>query len=102
MFIMISFKRKKIIATEYGETVRKPVVAQCVDPIAAYPVIWHLTDLLFYANRKLCFQKKYRHGKFIAFHGSWNRAPEKQKGYFVVFQPFKNGKPDGNWGGLRR
>ncbi|MBC7650559.1 MAG: sorbosone dehydrogenase, partial [Deinococcales bacterium] len=33
----------------------------------------------------------------IAFHGSWNRAPLPQKGYFVVFQPFKNGKPSGNW-----
>jgi glucose/arabinose dehydrogenase len=36
-------------------------------------------------------------GAFIAFHGSWNRAPEPQKGYFVVFQPFKDGKPDGDW-----
>ena len=51
--------------------------------------------LLFYTGNM--FPERYRNGAFIAFHGSWNRAPEKQKGYFVVFQPFKNGKPDGNW-----
>ena len=39
----------------------------------------------------------FRSGAFIAFHGSWNRAPEPQKGYFVVFQPFKDGKPNGDW-----
>ena len=34
-------------------------------------------------------------GAFIAFHGSWNRAPEPQAGYKVVFQPMKDGKPNG-------
>ncbi len=29
----------------------------------------------------------YRNGVFIAFHGSWNRAPYPQGGYNVVFQP---------------
>ena len=30
---------------------------------------------------------------FIAFHGSWNRAPEPQAGYRVVFQPLTDGRP---------
>jgi glucose/arabinose dehydrogenase len=28
---------------------------------------------------------------FIAFHGSWNRAPLPQGGYNVVFQPMARG-----------
>jgi glucose/arabinose dehydrogenase len=51
--------------------------------------------LLFYTGTM--FPAKYRNGAFIAFHGSWNRAPEPQAGYFVVFQPFKDGKPAGQW-----
>jgi hypothetical protein len=30
---------------------------------------------------------RYRNGIFIAFHGSWDRAPYPQQGYNVVFQP---------------
>ncbi len=33
------------------------------------------------------FPARYRDGVFIAFHGSWNRAPYAQGGYNVVFQP---------------
>jgi glucose/arabinose dehydrogenase len=51
--------------------------------------------LLFYTGTQ--FPEKYRNGAFIAFHGSWNRSPEPQAGYFVVFQPMKNGIPDGSW-----
>src|SRR5437588_10360801 len=36
-------------------------------------------------------------GAFIAFHGSWNRAPGPQEGYNVVFQPLTDGKPSGNY-----
>jgi glucose/arabinose dehydrogenase len=32
------------------------------------------------------FPPHYRNGVFIAFHGSWNRAPYPQGGYNVVFQ----------------
>ncbi|HEY8833085.1 MAG TPA: hypothetical protein VIM21_11345, partial [Gemmatimonadaceae bacterium] len=39
------------------------------------------------------FPAHYRGGAFIAFHGSWNRAPGPQQGYNVVFVPFANGKP---------
>jgi glucose/arabinose dehydrogenase len=43
------------------------------------------------------FPEKYRNGAFIAFHGSWNRAPEPQAGYNVVFQPFAEGKAQGDY-----
>ena len=51
--------------------------------------------LLFYKGNQ--FPAKYKEGAFISFHGSWNRAPLPQEGYFVAFVPFKNGKPAGEW-----
>ncbi|MGD2155076.1 MAG: PQQ-dependent sugar dehydrogenase [Gemmatimonadales bacterium] len=36
-------------------------------------------------------------GAFIAFHGSWNRAPLPQGGYNVVFVPFAGDVPSGRW-----
>ena len=36
-------------------------------------------------------------GAFIAFHGSWNRAPLPQGGYQVVFVPFEGAAPSGEW-----
>ncbi len=35
------------------------------------------------------FPAHYRGGVFIAFHGSWDRAPYPQGGYNIVFQPLK-------------
>jgi glucose/arabinose dehydrogenase len=89
------FKKKKILAPEYGGDGQKTAGENAIDPIDAFPGHMAPDGLLFYSGNM--FPEKYRNGAFIAFHGSWNRAPEKQKGYFVVFQPFKNGKPDGNW-----
>jgi glucose/arabinose dehydrogenase len=52
-------------------------------------------DITFYSGKE--FPKKYQGGAFIAFHGSWNRAPMPQDGYNVTFQPFAGGKPSGNF-----
>jgi hypothetical protein len=41
--------------------------------------------VVFYDQQQ--FPAHYRHGVFIAFHGSWDRAPYPQQGYNVVFQP---------------
>jgi glucose/arabinose dehydrogenase len=41
------------------------------------------------------FPAKYKRGAFIAFHGSWNRAPEPQAGFNVVFQPLAGEKAGG-------
>jgi len=52
-------------------------------------------DIMFYSGKE--FPKKYQGGAFIAFHGSWNRAPMPQDGYNVTFQPFSQGKPSGDF-----
>jgi glucose/arabinose dehydrogenase len=88
-------QHKKIQAPEYGGDGKKEADAKYIDPAVAYPGHMAPNGLLFYTGNQ--FPAKYKNGAFIAFHGSWNRAPEPQAGYFVVFQPFKNGKPDGNW-----
>jgi glucose/arabinose dehydrogenase len=88
-------QHKKILAPEYGGDGKKTGGENAIDPVAAYPGHLAPDALLFYTGNQ--FPEKYKNGAFIAFHGSWNRAPEPQAGYFVVFQPFKNGKPDGQW-----
>jgi glucose/arabinose dehydrogenase len=50
-------------------------------------------SLLFYTGRQ--FPARYRDGAFIAFHGSWNRAPLPQAGYRVSFVPFAAGQAAG-------
>ena len=50
---------------------------------------------MFYSGHQ--FPAHYRGGAFIAFHGSWNRAPLPQAGYNVIFQPFKGAHPSGKF-----
>lgn len=89
------FQKKKILSPEYGGNGKLTAGENAINPIAAFPGHMAPDGLLFYTGKM--FPEKYRNGAFIAFHGSWNRAPEKQKGYFVAFQPFADGKPSGNW-----
>ncbi len=87
---------KKVLAPEYGGDTKE--VGRCADkkdPLLAFPGHLAPNDLLFYTGD--LFPEKYRNGAFIAFHGSWNRAPEPQGGYFVAFVPMKDGKPAGEW-----
>ena len=86
---------KKMQAPEYGGDGKKEGSSNFINPVAAFPGHLAPNGLLFYTGDM--FPAKYRNGAFIAFHGSWNRAPEPQAGYFVVFQPFANGKPSGKW-----
>jgi len=86
---------KKILAPEYGGDGKKEGGENAINPVIAFPGHLAPDGLLFYTGNQ--FPERYKNGAFIAFHGSWNRAPEPQKGYFVVFVPFKNGKPVGNW-----
>jgi glucose/arabinose dehydrogenase len=46
---------------------------------------------MFYTGTQ--FPARYKGGAFIAFHGSWNRAPLPQAPSNVTFQPFRSGKP---------
>jgi len=88
-------QKKKILAPEYGGDGKKTAGENVIDPTVAFPGHLAPNALLFYTGSM--FPEKYKNGAFIAFHGSWNRAPEPQKGYFVVFVPFKDGKPSGDW-----
>jgi glucose/arabinose dehydrogenase len=88
------FQGKKILAPEFGGDSKKTGRCSGVEtPIFTFPGHWAPNDLLFYHGNQ--FPAKYKNGAFIAFHGSWNRAPLKQGGYFVAFVPFKDGKPSG-------
>lgn len=88
-------QKKKILAPEYGGDGKKEGNKEFIDPVVAFPGHMAPNGLLFYTGSQ--FPEKYKNGAFIAFHGSWNRSPEKQEGYFVAFVPFKNGKPAGEW-----
>jgi glucose/arabinose dehydrogenase len=85
-----------VLAPEYGgDGSRAGRCAEKKEPIAAFPAHWAPNALLFYEGDN--FPERYRGGAFIAFHGSWNRAPEPQAGYNVVFVPFENGQPSGDY-----
>jgi len=89
-------QNKKLLAPEYGGNAK--VEDRCagkVQPIMAFPAHYAPNDLIFYTGNQ--FPETYKNGAFIAFHGSWNRAPQEQKGYNVVFVPFKDDLPSGNW-----
>jgi glucose/arabinose dehydrogenase len=88
-------QHKKILAPEYGGNGKIEGDSKYIDPVVAFPGHMAPNGLLFYTGKM--FPEKYRNGAFVAFHGSWNRAPEKQAGYFVAFVPFKDGKPSADW-----
>jgi glucose/arabinose dehydrogenase len=89
------FQHKLVLAPEYAGDGGKAVgvCAQKEAPIAAFPAHWAPNDMLIYEGSQ--FPSAYKDGAFIAFHGSWNRAPLPQGGYNVVFQPLADGKPSG-------
>jgi glucose/arabinose dehydrogenase len=90
------FAGKKMVNPEYGGDGKTAGRCEGVaPPAAAYPGHMAPNGLLFYTGDQ--FPAKYKNGAFIAFHGSWNRAPLTQKGFFVAFQPFKDGKPSGDY-----
>ncbi len=86
---------KKMLAPEYGGDGKKEGSNEFQDPVVAFPGHMAPNALLFYTGNQ--FPSRYKNGAFIAFHGSWNRSPLPQAGYFVAFVPFKNGKPSGDW-----
>lgn len=89
-------QNKKILAPEYGgDGVEQGRCAGIEAPVAAFPAHMAPNDLVFYHSDQ--FPEKYKGGVFIAFHGSWNRAPLPQKGYFVAFVPMRNGSAAGDW-----
>jgi glucose/arabinose dehydrogenase len=89
-------QKKLVDAPEYGGDGKK--TDRCASkkgPVAVFPGHWAPMSLLFYSGSS--FPERYRNGAFIAFHGSWNRAPEPQAGYRVVFQPLTNSASSGDF-----
>ena len=89
-------QKKKLLSPEYGgDKIKTERCDGKEKPIYAFPGHWAPNGLLFYTGNQ--FPEKYRNGAFVAWHGSWNRAPREQQGYFVTFLPFKNGMPNGDY-----
>jgi glucose/arabinose dehydrogenase/cytochrome c5 len=81
-----SFVHKLVLAPEYGGDGKTiGVCAEKLGPAAAFPAHWAPNAMVRYDQKE--FPGRYRGGVFIAFHGSWDRAPYPQSGYNVVYQP---------------
>lgn len=90
------FEQKKLLNPEYGgDGVSTERCEGIKNPIMGFPGHWAPNDLVFYNGDM--FPEKYKHGAFIAFHGSWNRLNNDQAGFCVVFVPMKDGKPTGDY-----
>jgi glucose/arabinose dehydrogenase/mono/diheme cytochrome c family protein len=89
------FVEKLVLSPEYGGDGGKTigVCANKIAPIAAYPAHWAPNAMVLYDKKQ--FPARYRNGVFIAFHGSWNRAPYPQGGYNVIFQQLDGDRASG-------
>jgi glucose/arabinose dehydrogenase len=88
------FQQALILAPEYGGDGKSVgVCAQKGAPAAVFPAHWAPNDMVLYHHKQ--FPARYREGLFIAFHGSWNRAPYAQGGYSVVYQALSGDKASG-------
>jgi glucose/arabinose dehydrogenase len=88
--------RGLVLAPEYGGDGQK--TGQCsgkAPALMAFPGHWAPDGMLFYTGSQ--FPSQYRGGAFVAFHGSWNRAPLPQAGFRVVFAPFRFSRPMGSF-----
>ncbi len=97
-FTYYDFRRKaRMVAPEYGGDNNKQAEAgKYPEPLVTFPAHWAPLQMAFYSGDQ--FPAKYRGGAFVAFHGSWNRAPKPQKGYNVAFVPFdEKGMPTGGY-----
>jgi len=87
------FKNARMKGPEYGGDGVATDEEGYSKPLHAFPAHWAPNDLVV-VNRP-GNPKGYREGAFIAFHGSWNRAPLPQAGYRVSFVPMSGGKVSG-------
>lgn len=79
-------KKIRVTAPEYGgDGSKTDRCGSAKAPLFGYPGHWAPNGIAFYSGR--AFPEAFRNGVFIAFHGSWNRAPLPQAGFNVVFQP---------------
>jgi glucose/arabinose dehydrogenase/mono/diheme cytochrome c family protein len=90
-----AFVQRLVLAPEYGGDGGKAigVCANKIAPIAAFPAHWAPNAMVLYDKKQ--FPARYRGGVFLAFHGSWDRAPYAQGGYNVVFQALDGDRASG-------
>jgi glucose/arabinose dehydrogenase len=89
-----SRKKVKLQNPEYGgDGTKEGDCASKATPVASFPGHWAPNATTIYRGTQ--FPAEYRGGAFIAFHGSWNRAPAPQQGFRIEFVPMKNGKAAG-------
>lgn len=90
-------KQARMVAPEFGGDNRKRDANPAYDrPLLAFPAHWAPLQMCVYTGTQ--FPARYRNGMFIAFHGSWNRAPRPQAGYKIAFIPFDaQGMPSGTY-----
>jgi len=87
---------RNALAPEYGGDGKQ--IGRCAAakaPLLAFPGHWAPLAIAFGPAEKL--GPRYASGAFIAFHGSWNRAPLPEQGYRIVWQPLANGRPAGKY-----
>jgi glucose/arabinose dehydrogenase len=87
----------RLLSPEYGgDKKKRPPAGKFPDPLIAFPAHWAPMQMAYYGAD--LFGAKYRGGFFVTFHGSWNRAPEPQRGYNVCFVPCdERGMPRGTY-----
>lgn len=86
----------RVLGPEYGGDGNE--IGRCTEfdtPAVAFPGHWAPNGVHFYTGDQ--FPERYHNSGFIAFHGSWNRAPLPQQGYKVVFVPFNGEEPSGEF-----
>jgi mono/diheme cytochrome c family protein len=89
-------QKKNVLQPGYGGDGEKIGRANTFDePVFGFPGHWAPIDVLFYQGDQ--FPDRYKHGAFVALHGSTDRSPYPQAGYIVCFIPLKDGKSDGTW-----
>jgi len=89
-------RRTLLLSPEYGGDGR--TAGQCAtktQPLMSFPGHWAPNGMLFYTGGQ--FPPEFRGGAFVAFHGSWNRAPLPQAGFRVAFVPFRFNRPTGGF-----
>ena len=97
-FTYYDFRKKaRMVAPEYGgDNEKRAEAGKYPEPLVTFPAHWAPLQMAFYSGDQ--FPARYRGGAFVAFHGSWNRAPKPQKGYNVAFVPFDaKGAPVGDY-----
>jgi glucose/arabinose dehydrogenase len=79
--------------TSGGQSLNPELAAQTKAPDVLFQAHSAALGLQFYDGEM--FPERYRNGAFVAFRGSWNRS--EGTGYKIVFVPFENGRPTGEY-----